>query len=68
MYFCVGPKPVLRFVGQGWALYRFFSKVVTAIECGLFPVRMLRPEGGRVPNFSVRPSSRTRRGGPDVTW
>jgi hypothetical protein len=41
MYFCAKPKPVSRFVGQGWALYRSIKQVVTARACGLFPVRKL---------------------------
>jgi hypothetical protein len=41
MYFCVKPNPVLRFVGQGWALFRSVKQDVTAIGCGLPPVRLL---------------------------
>ena len=54
MYFCVGPNPVLRFVGQGWALYRSFKQVVTAIECGFFPCQNVATGGGRMPDFRSR--------------
>jgi len=54
MYFCVKPNPVLRFVGLGWALYRSFKQVVTAIECGISAVRKLRRGADACPIFDTR--------------
>jgi hypothetical protein len=54
MYFCVKPKPVLRFVGLGWALYRSFKLDVHRIRMRSFPCQNVATGGGRVPNFRCR--------------
>jgi len=55
MYFCVKPNTVLRFAGQGWALYRSIKHVVHRNRMRSVRCQDVSTGGGRIPNFRRHP-------------